>query len=52
MGRQDLQSEFSESELRAFMKAILADVNAVERMLEEDRFETGIRRIGAEQEML
>ena len=51
MGRQDLQSEFSEDELRAFMKAILADVNAIERMLEEDRFETGIRRIGAEQEM-
>lgn len=33
------------------MKAILADVHALERMLDEDRFETGIRRIGAEQEM-
>ena len=51
MGRQDLPSAFSEDELRAFMKAILADVHALERMLDEDRFETGIRRIGAEQEM-
>lgn len=51
MGRHDLPSAFSEDELRAFMKAILADVHALERMLDEDRFETGIRRIGAEQEM-
>ncbi|MFK7741222.1 MAG: glutamate-cysteine ligase family protein [Planctomycetota bacterium] len=51
MGRQDLPSEFSQEELRAFVKAILADVHAVERMLDEDRFESGIRRIGAEQEM-
>lgn len=33
------------------MKAILADVHALQRMLDEDRFESGIRRIGAEQEM-
>ena len=51
MGRHDLPSAFSEDELRAFMKAILADVHALERMLEEDRFESGVRRIGAEQEM-
>lgn len=51
MGRQDLPADFSDDELRAFMKAILADVHALERMLDEDRFETGIRRIGAEQEM-
>ena len=51
MGRHDLPSQFSDDELRAFMKAILADVHALERMLDEDRFETGIRRIGAEQEM-
>ena len=51
MGRQDLPSAFSQDELRAFMKAILADVHALERMLDEDRFETGIRRIGAEQEI-
>lgn len=51
MGRHDLPSQFSDAELRSFMKAILADVHALERMLDEDRFETGIRRIGAEQEM-
>lgn len=36
---------------REFMSAILADVRALERMIEENLFETGIRRIGAEQEM-
>jgi len=36
---------------RQFMRAILADLRALERMLAEGRFETGIRRIGAEQEM-
>ncbi|MFN6146134.1 MAG: CBS domain-containing protein [Planctomycetota bacterium] len=51
MGRHDLPSGFTDEQLRAFMKAILADVHALERMVEEDRFETGIRRIGAEQEM-
>src|SRR5689334_10033982 len=33
------------------MSAILADLRALERMLREGRFETGVRRIGAEQEM-
>jgi CBS domain-containing protein/gamma-glutamyl:cysteine ligase YbdK (ATP-grasp superfamily) len=33
------------------MKALLNDVHAFERMLDEERFETGIRRVGAEQEM-
>lgn len=36
---------------RRYMKALLTDVHAFERMLEEERFETGIRRIGSEQEM-
>ncbi len=51
MGHQQVQSAFSEEELRAFMKAILADFHALERMLAEGRIESGIRRIGAEQEM-
>ncbi|MCA8953557.1 MAG: CBS domain-containing protein [Planctomycetes bacterium] len=51
MGRHDLPSAYTDEELRAFMKAILADVHALERMLHEERFETGVRRIGAEQEM-
>jgi CBS domain-containing protein len=36
---------------REFMHAILADLRALERMIAEDRFEKGVRRIGAEQEM-
>src|SRR5215467_7424393 len=34
-----------------FMHAVLADLRALERMLREGLFETGVRRIGAEQEM-
>ncbi len=51
MGRQNLPDQHSDEELRAFMKAILADVNGLQRMLDEERFETGVRRIGAEQEI-
>ncbi len=36
---------------REFMSALLNDVTALERMLEEGTFESGVRRIGAEQEM-
>jgi CBS domain-containing protein/gamma-glutamylcysteine synthetase len=36
---------------RRFMRAILADLRALERMLNEGRFESGVRRIGAEQEL-
>ncbi|MGD2045786.1 MAG: CBS domain-containing protein [Gemmatimonadota bacterium] len=36
---------------RSFTKALLRDLRAFESMLEEDLFESGVRRIGAEQEM-
>jgi len=36
---------------RAFTKALLRDFQALELMLEEGLFESGVRRIGAEQEM-
>lgn len=36
---------------RQFIRAVLADLRALERMLAEGRFEKGVRRIGAEQEM-
>ncbi|KPJ81126.1 MAG: hypothetical protein AMS19_08665 [Gemmatimonas sp. SG8_23] len=39
------------AETRAYTKALLRDLRALERMIAEDRFETGVRRIGAEQEM-
>ena len=37
--------------VRAFSRALLRDVHALERMLDEGLFETGVRRIGLEQEM-
>lgn len=36
---------------REFMHALLTDLRAIERMLQEGTFESGVRRIGAEQEM-
>ena len=36
---------------RQFMSAILADLRALDRMISENMFDTGVRRIGAEQEM-
>ncbi len=44
-------SSIDEAERRAFTKALLDDVIALERLLDLGRFETGTRRIGAEQEM-
>ena len=39
------------ADTRNFTKALIRDVQALERMLSEGLFETGIRRIGAEQEL-
>ncbi|MBK7859430.1 MAG: CBS domain-containing protein [Archangiaceae bacterium] len=36
---------------REFMAGILTDLDVLERMIAENRFESGVRRIGAEQEM-
>ncbi len=51
MGEHDVQEQTDEASQRLFVKALLDDVNTLEEMLERDMFETGIRRIGAEQEM-
>ena len=51
MGDLDTNEHRDESERRAFMKAVLNDVRAMERMIEENLFETGMRRIGVEQEL-
>ncbi|MBI5851922.1 MAG: CBS domain-containing protein [Planctomycetes bacterium] len=51
MGQQHVSNPGDEAALRSFMKALLADVRALEGMLETDVFETGVRRIGAEQEI-
>ncbi|MEM7154964.1 MAG: glutamate-cysteine ligase family protein [Myxococcota bacterium] len=51
MGEQDVTEQTDEISQRVFVKALLDDVNTLEEMLEREMFETGIRRIGAEQEM-
>ena len=39
------------TELRKFTKALLNDLRALERMVHDGLFESGVRRIGAEQEL-
>lgn len=51
MGEHQVESTADDVRVRAFMRALLNDLAALERMLEEGRIETGVRRIGAEQEM-
>ncbi|MCA9605182.1 MAG: CBS domain-containing protein [Myxococcales bacterium] len=51
MGEHSADGARNEREARAFMKALLADVHALELMIERGMFDTGPRRIGAEQEM-
>jgi len=51
MGEQDINQVLDERQQRAFMKALLDDLRALELMLEGDTLESGVRRIGAEQEM-
>jgi CBS domain-containing protein/gamma-glutamylcysteine synthetase len=52
MGRQDAGSEGQDvASLRAFTRKLLADLRALETMLEGGAIERGVRRIGAEQEL-
>ena len=51
MGEKDIRIELNSSELRLFTQALLRDVRALEQMLAEDRIESGVRRIGVEQEL-
>ncbi len=51
MGSQDVADGADEQRMRAFTRAVLADLHGLERLIAEDRFEKGVRRIGAEQEM-
>lgn len=50
MGDQDVRNPGDEEQMRTFVRALLADVQALERMLEADVFESE-RTIGAEQEI-
>ena len=52
MGTQDVQADLTAEQRSDFMKALLRDTRALERLLETNAFESDVRRIGAEQEMV
>ncbi|MEL6712942.1 MAG: CBS domain-containing protein [Planctomycetota bacterium] len=49
MGQTDIPGAESTS-LRSFMQAVLEDIEALERMIDDGKIERDVRRIGAEQE--
>ena len=51
MGIHEVERELDAERLRQFTKKLLADLRAIERMLEGGAVESGVRRIGAEQEL-
>jgi hypothetical protein len=51
MGEHNVEQHIDEKKAHAFMKALLEDLRALAFMLEYGRVETGVTRIGAEQEM-
>ena len=51
MGEHNVEQELDEQKLQAFMKALLDDLRALDYMLDNDLIESGVARIGAEQEM-
>lgn len=51
MGDQSVATSASETQMRAFTRAVLDDLRGLEKMIQQDLFERGVRRIGAEQEM-
>ena len=51
MGQHQVAQDVDEKKSQAFMKALLNDLRALAFMLEDGRVESGVTRIGAEQEM-
>lgn len=51
MGEHNVNREADPAVLREFTHHLLQDVQALERMIQEDLFERNVRRIGAEQEL-
>lgn len=52
MGQQDVSRSLEPASLRLFTRRVIRDLQALEQMIAEDRIETGVRRIGAEQELV
>ncbi len=50
-GHKKVDGQLEGEARRQFTRALLADLRALERMIDEDAFETGVARIGAEQEL-
>ena len=50
-GKYDVGADSEGEQLRTFTQHVLRDLRALETMLERGIFETGVRRIGAEQEV-
>ena len=51
MGEHNVSIQHDEQQAQLFMKALLNDLTALEQMIERGQLESGVRRIGAEQEM-
>ena len=51
MGIKEIKAELGGDQHRLFMKRLLTDLRALETMIQTGAIQTGIRRIGAEQEM-
>ncbi len=51
MGLQDVEKKRDPEEMRRFTRALLRDLQALRRMLDEGMIERGVRRFGAEQEL-
>ncbi|MFT5155236.1 MAG: hypothetical protein ACI841_005247, partial [Planctomycetota bacterium] len=51
MGQPEVKDSTQNDDLRAFVQLLLSDLSALERMIDEGTIESGIRRIGAEQEV-
>lgn len=51
MGTNDINHQADNENIRAFTRALLEDLQAIERIISEGLIESGVRRIGAEQEM-
>lgn len=52
MGQQSVDARISSEELRRFIRALLNDVRALDRMIADGVIESGVRRIGAELELV
>src|SRR5689334_14719991 len=51
MGEHQVEPDFDEQKSKAFMTAVFDDLRALNYLIEHDAIESGVHRMGAEQEM-